>query len=386
MFTLAFAISGSWGECGEVNYTEAGSDGNRFVSVVSKPLIFTQQILGRGDTLQTQVTHIFKELSATLKQADIPITNAVRLNVYLKHPEDFHSLGQSLDSHFEAAVRPTITWVSTDLPGDQSLVAMDAVAYGKEGADFQIQRTQASTATQAIQTLSVLPTGTRVFISGQAEKGDGTLSSATTQTLKSLNDTLIFLGLNRTNIVQIKSFLTPMKECETVRQSIIRFFEGLSVPPCVYVEWKSSLPIEIELVVDASVVPGLSTGSPVEIRTPPGMSASPVFSRLSVLRHSTMIFSDSIFPSDPTTNSETQLRSLFSQLKRGLDQTGSDWMHLVKATYYVSDKSLDVAHNLVRPDYYSPRRPPAASKAMVRGVGRPGLGFNSDFIFCPAPP
>ena len=58
-------------------------------------------------------------------------------------------------------------------------------------------------------------------------------------------------------------------------------------------------------------------------------------------------------------------------------------MHLVKATYYVNDDDLNKWHNTVRPDYFSPRRPPAASKASVSGVGRAGHGIAMDFIVVP---
>jgi hypothetical protein len=61
-------------------------------------------------------------------------------------------------------------------------------------------------------------------------------------------------------------------------------------------------------------------------------------------------------------------------------------MHLVKATYFVSDEALSREHNVVRPEYFSPRRPPAASKATVRGVGLPGHGISMDFIVVPGEP
>ena len=61
-------------------------------------------------------------------------------------------------------------------------------------------------------------------------------------------------------------------------------------------------------------------------------------------------------------------------------------MHLVKATYYLNDDELNKWHNTVRPDYFSPRLPPAASKASVTGVGRSGQGITMDFIAVPGDP
>ena len=43
--------------------------------------------------------------------------------------------------------------------------------------------------------------------------------------------------------------------------------------------------------------------------------------------------------------------------------------NLAKATYYVTDDEVSKIHNEVRPKYYDPERPPAASKAMVAGCG-----------------
>ncbi|MCA9099021.1 MAG: hypothetical protein KDA36_11565, partial [Planctomycetaceae bacterium] len=59
---------------------------------------------------------------------------------------------------------------------------------------------------------------------------------------------------------------------------------------------------------------------------------------------------------------------------------GSDLKHLVKATYYCSHDSTSGALNAVRPDYYDPARPPAASKAIVPGVGHPERRITLDMI------
>ena len=59
---------------------------------------------------------------------------------------------------------------------------------------------------------------------------------------------------------------------------------------------------------------------------------------------------------------------------------GGDFRHLVKATYYVSDDPASRALNELRPRHYDPARPPAASKAMVAGVGAPGRAITLDMI------
>ena len=77
------------------------------------------------------------------------------------------------------------------------------------------------------------------------------------------------------------------------------------------------------------------------------------------------------------------MRSIFSQLENILSETGSDLRHLAKATYYVSDADPSAQLNKLRPEYYDPERPPAASKVMVSGVGHPQRGITIDMIAAP---
>jgi hypothetical protein len=58
--------------------------------------------------------------------------------------------------------------------------------------------------------------------------------------------------------------------------------------------------------------------------------------------------------------------------------------HLVKATYYVSDEDASKQLNALRSKYYDPRRPPAASKAMVPGIGVAQRSISIDMIAIPS--
>ena len=134
---------------------------------------------------------------------------------------------------------------------------------------------------------SLLPAGPRIYISGQAEKGTD-LRDATTKTLLGLKATLQNMGCDLKDVVQLKSFLTPMSEVIQAEEAIAEFFAPKRVPPCVFVEWQSSLPIEIELIVpdlrtakqihDAAVAgKPLPQGEQLEFITPQGKTATPVF-------------------------------------------------------------------------------------------------------------
>lgn len=357
----------------------------RCVVVSGAPLAHTAQIMAPNERrLTDQIKATLANVDAALKSSASSLAQVVKLNVYVTEDGASAEVEAALAAVFNGEHKPAVSFVTTQLPRPGALVAMDAVgiadrenASSSPAADFGGFMGRAGV---------ILPVGARVHISGQAEKGDGTLADATRQTLASLGRTLKFLGLSKADVVQVKSFLTPMATCSEAGTEIARFFQAARTPPCVFVEWQSTLPIEIEMIVSAGDKAALAGGPGVEVRTPPGMTSPAIYSRLTIARHPATIYTSGLYPNDSKATPEAQLRSLFSNLKQCLDLTGSDWMHLVKATYYVSSDDLSRQHNLVRPDYFSPRRPPAASKAAVAGTGRPGHGITMDFIAVPGEP
>jgi len=348
-------------------------------------LVHTTQVAARGDgAVPDQAREVTAALTTLLSEAGSAWENVVKINVYAPSDEDGVSVVSFLESQFERDHKPAVACVTTPLRHAGSRVAMDVIATVPKAAGRR------NTATAGF-----LVSGPRVYISGQAEKGDGSVADSTRKTMASLGRTLDFLGLPKSQVVQVKCFLTPMSAIDEAEREIAAWFstdktqpagapaDATPVCPTAFLEWKSSLPVEIEMVVSA---PGFAPGPPVEVRTPPGMTPPAVFSRLTIARHPTSIYIGGLFPESSSAPANVQLRSLFFHLKQCLDATGSDWMHLVKATYFVSDEALSREHNVVRPEYFSPRRPPAASKATVRGVGLPGHGISMDFIVVPGEP
>ncbi len=189
-----------------------------------------------------------------------------------------------------------------------------------------------------------------------------------------------FLQLEDKTIVQLKAFLRPMSEVETVRKEIARFFGDQPVPPVVYVEWKNSLPIEIELIAWAGKD---GSGEAVEYLTPPGLKPSPVYSRIARVNHGPVIYISGLHPHKASQPAE-EIVGVFDHLGQVLTKAGSDFRHLVKATYYVLDAETTKKMGELRPRYYHPQRPPAASMAMVHGTGRPGRHLTLDMIAVPA--
>ena len=162
---------------------------------------------------------------------------------------------------------------------------------------------------------------------------------------------------------------------------MIADFFGKGVPPCVFVEWQSSLPIEIELVVAAR--PQAGQPEPLEFITPPGTTALPVFCRVVRVNDPRTIFVSGLFAREAG-DGTAQVSDVFAQLQEILKASGSDMRHLAKATYYVSDNDTSAKLNELRPKFYDPARPPAASKAQVPGVGMTGRTLTLDMIAVPA--
>jgi enamine deaminase RidA (YjgF/YER057c/UK114 family) len=171
-----------------------------------------------------------------------------------------------------------------------------------------------------------------------------------------------------------------MEQFHVVRQQVARAFAGQKPPPVTLVEWSSSLPIEIEMIAFAPA--GNSSPEPrgtVSYVTPPEMKPSPLYSRVACVHGGKMIYVSGLFAEKPGSG-EAQVRDLFASLQGALKIAGGDLRHLVKATYYCSDNDASEMLNKIRPEFYDPQRPPAASKAMVRGVAAADRSVTMDMI------
>lgn len=337
----------------EETFTSAG-----VVVAKSTALARTTQLLPKDTTsLQTQVLSLQEQLAEL--RADYPSNELVQLNLYVSGIDALVELQRTLMPSF-ASQPPALTVVETDLPGEAAM-ALDAL--------FTISGTDD---VQWLPKLTLQPAGNTVYISGQAEKADD-LRTATRKTYEGLMRTLEFLKLRPQAVISIKAFCAPMTDAETVVQVTREFFPD-NTPALSLVEWRSSLPIEIEMVVSNA---GAEVKEPVEYLTPPWMTKSPVYSRIARVGNVPVLYVSGFYSSG---SPEEQVRGLFRLLTEVCQQAGTDLRHLAKATYYVSADDVSRAHNELRPEYYDPERPPAASKAMVAGIARTGSTITMDMI------
>lgn len=345
------------------------------VIVGKVPLVHTHQVFDpkaeqHPSDYTAQVAAAFQELAGVLESFGSHPARIARLNVYVKSDEVANEV-REMFSRSKAPGAAAMTFARGNLARPERLVALDAIATANDTTKSiwspPVLRGPKSTA-------ALVQPGRTVYIAGQAEKKP-TLREATQATLEGLRKTLQHYGLGLEHVVQIKSFMTPIASQADVEDEIARFFGEWAVPPLSFVEWQSTLPIEIELIASAP----FQSGPGVEYSTPPGMVASPIYSRVAIVNSPKTIYIAGLY--GPEGNGE--IRGIFTTLADVCREAGSDLKHLVKATYYVGSDDASSQLNAIRPEFYDPQRPPSASKALVRGVGLAGRSITIDMIAVP---
>jgi enamine deaminase RidA (YjgF/YER057c/UK114 family) len=329
-------------------------------------------IVGKGDA-ERQIQRVLDNLAGALREAGSGLDRVVRIHVCAARPEIVDRVRQAFSHRFSGPAKPAATFMVGTPAHPEALVAMDAVASASPVDSVRRLRSEALPGAPGTTHVAVLPAGPAVFVSGQTSQGE--LAEATRKTLAGLRETLSHFGLKDEHVVQVKAFLRPMSDASVVEKEITAFYGGGSVPPIVFVEWTLDPPIEIELVA-AGTPPDDGLDS-VRFLTPPGVKASPVFSRVARVDRGRLIYVSGLYGSG---DAQAQVRGIFGSLQGILGKTGGDFRHLVKATYYVSDGLTTDQLGKLRLEYYDPERPPAASKAAVRGVGLEGRTITVDMI------
>jgi enamine deaminase RidA (YjgF/YER057c/UK114 family) len=335
-------------------------------------LVQTTQLIPRvGKPTGAQVQELLRTLDVTLRPARSGMDKVVRLHWYAASEDVVPTIRKSLDRQFAGAHKPAVTIVVGTPVREGVAVSLDAVAVsglpGKAGLATKIGREG---------NLAILPAGPVYHVAGQAERGK-TLAESTRKTLASLDGTLKFLDRTREQIVQVKCFVHPMKEIPQIRKEIALYFDKVALPPITFVEWTATDSIEIELVVAGQSSKEKRPGA-IDYLTPPGMKASPIYSRVARINHGKRVYTSGLVGTG--TDGTAQVKDAFAQLGNILKEAGSDFKHLAKATYYVSTDDASKQLNALRPGYYDPNRPPSASKAPVQGTDKKESGIILDMI------
>ncbi len=355
------------------------------VIVQGRPLVHTRQLLpldptgnlvGQG-AVEQQIEQVLDNLDAVLTASGSGLRHLVRLNVYAITPLTVVQVREQLSARVGPAVRPAITAVLTPMPHPQALVAVDAVAVSTEESQAVVmKRCEAVSGDPACADAAVLPCGGVAFLSGVPKESDVAVP-AVTKSMSTLLKTLQLLQLSPADIVQLKVFLRPASSAQAVLHELNKFFPDQLTPPVVFIEWIAVPQIEIEMI--ARLPPAARPAEPVQYFTPPDVRPAPTFSRVALVGGERLIYVSGLFARQAG-RGEEQARDLFAQLQIILNETGSDMLHLAKATYFVCDADASRGFDVVRPIAYDPLRPPAASLLMVHGVGQEGRTLTMDMI------
>jgi enamine deaminase RidA (YjgF/YER057c/UK114 family) len=337
------------------------------------------QVIAAGNPAG-QLDALLRNLHQLISQSARRRDDVVKLNVYAADNSVAETVRSELAKQFAGPAKPATSYVVGKLARPDALVSLDAVIVDEAATRDAVTRWKSSPSLAGPlqgSHAARLPPGRRIYISGQAEASKDA-AEATRLTLESLKKTLAHLDLTLDSVVQIKSFLGPITAVGDAEREIVKFFGAAPTPPLVFVEWSSSLPIEIELIAWGGPAPS-KIDSAVEYITPPGMTASPNFCRVTRINTPETIYVSGLYGTTES-NGAAETREIFGSLKTILDKTGSDFRHLAKATYYVSTEEASTKLNEIRPSFYDPKRPPAASKAIVAGTGKTGRTITLDMI------
>lgn len=342
------------------------------VQVPDTALVFTGQVCASrpGAAVQAEVGEALQELERVLRAAGGDLGRVARLNAYVTDDGDIPAVRAGVAERFTAAP-PAFTLVRTPLVAAGARVAFEAVGPAAgPGEAVRIVNAQAA----------VSPAGGKVFISGQAERG-ADAAEAVRLTMAGLQRTLSHLGLKATDVVQVKAFLTPFAEHAAARREIAASFQGVP-PPVVLIEWVSTLPVEIELVVSARAL-AVPPGDKVAYLPLPWLTPSPRYSKVVHVGPGVPLIFIGALDGDGRDGAREQMKAIFERLGSVLFDAGSSYRNLIKATYYLGDSAARTALGDIRGVYFDPTRAPAASALEVKSLGRGGRTAQIDMIAFP---
>ena len=341
------------------------------------PISKTNELISKDDAA-AQSAAVVQQLKDVLKSQNVRLDKVVKLNLAAKDLASLEALKQVVWAAFGEQT-PVVSVVVSDLSHAEALVAMDAVVALSAGSHSRVAFHKVTELPQVDQHIGILPPGQRVYISGQAEPGE--LLEATRQTMASLGKTLESLNLNKAAIVQVKAFVNPMSRASEVHREISEFFDKLPVPPIVCIDWKFDTPIEIEVIAWGGAE---RPGEPLDHITPSFMKSSPVFSRIVRINNGPSVFIGGLYGAAGA-SPEDQIKDIFKQMGLTLAATGSDFRHLVKATYLCTETETIKALGTLRPNFYDAKRPPAASLSKISHTGKADTTITLDMIAVPKP-
>lgn len=344
---------------------EAKAAGAAFVRVADEPLVFTGQVAA------VDAERALRALDDTLTKAGSSLARVVRLHAYVGDDRAMGEVEALVAKRFTANA-PALTVVRTPLALPGARVAFEAVAVSAAGG----------TGVKIADNAAVLPAGGKIFISGQAVRGDN-LAAAVKATMAGLHRSVEHLGLKKSDVVQVKAFIKPFSDHAAVGREVAASFDGAPVPPVVAMEWVSDLFAEIEIVVSARAL-AMPPGEKITYAWLPWLTKSTRYCHVTHIAAGTPLIFIGAIDGGGAADARGQMKTIFERLGSTLFEAGSSYRHMAKATYYLVHPEARTLLSDIRDVYYDPARPPSASALNMNGLGFPGRAAMIDIVAVPA--
>lgn len=350
------------------------------------PLDKNGLLVGEGDAGK-QTVFLVGELKKILEFSGSRLSQVIQMNVCLKNRADLPRVRSAMARLLGDKTLPAMTLIAGDLPHQNALIGIDAVAVSSRKPKEAVQNlTHSDVYHQRGEShVSLQPWGETLYLSGWVHRGKGDLATAVDGTLAFQHKLLKRLGGKLDGVVRIRVFLKPDSERAAVATGIAKLFKDHDrVPPVVYTPWANTRTPEIEFIAAGrkAIKPARQAG--VEYFNVPELKASPVFSRASRINSDQRIYISGL-TGKAEDSAEKQVNHVFDQLNVILEKTGSDMNHLAKATYFMSSRDAIKSLGAVRRKHYDPQRPPAASGFLAGPSLFAGSWVNMDMIAIPVP-
>lgn len=356
------------------------------------PLAHTAQFMAMDEDsswvgeedVSVQVDRVLENARRTLREVGAGPDDILKVNVYAVDSEVADEVRRHLAQTFSGEAKPAVAYVISPLPHAEALLAMDVVAVASQTDDHSVRVVRnvegvVGEADPERGHVAIMPPGGKVYLSGQVAQGEPV--EAMRESLESLHDRLAYLGLSADDVIQVKVFVDEISDAEALEDQIAEYYRNKPAPPIVSVAWvHPDADVEVELIA-ARGTPPYDDEEAITYPTPAGLQSFPQYSRAAEIHQGNILFLSGLY-SDVGRDGEGQILDIFDHMGQILEETGTDFNHLAKATYYIQgwDSEVRIPLNSIRADVYDPDRPPTSSLIPVESVGKEGALLSIDMV------
>ena len=343
-------------------------------AVAAGGLIFTSAVAGldangrlAGPEIQAQTRAALDRLGVVLSASGSSLSQAVSVQVYLKHASDFDAMNATYRQTF-ADQPPVRTTVMADLPaGALIMVAAIAVPAGAAREAMHPAGWMKSPRPYSY----IVRAGDWVFLSGLVSRRPsddqvvpGPIAVQTKTILDNAGMLLKTAGLSYDNVVASRVFITDDTYFEEMNNQYRRYFTSNPPARATAVAGLMGVDARVEITLIASAAPKRVLGP----------SVSPSLPLSSAVLAGDLLFLSGVLGNTDANADDlaAQTREVFARIGRTLDGVGLSFSHIVEQTVYLTDvwqqkRVDDISRQMF------PADPPARTLVGTKLVTRAGL-------------